>query len=890
LRESGAATKEAVSGLEAGHSVAQRSAHDRIGVPAFRANLRVAVLHGTCRPDEDTQMAFHAERKPAFATHWRALAALAFALAMSAPAVRAAPADYCADSLVSLQDALQRARTSPLNIQVVQGTYHIGTSGGLNSDGIPIAAGANLRGGYTAGCTGRDIEFGNTVITGDFVLRPRGNLTIEGLTWHAILDIEHDTEFSDDPDMPPGSKITISRSAFVDNASGNGGIVADWDADGDDDGATVRIVDTVVANNDVTSGGAIALYGYNDDSLSFELVNDTIVDNRGAGIRATISGSGAILYIDNTIVYGNAQGSHHDLEVDSPFLSLISDDIGTHSYPSPFIPPLGLTSSDPKLDAQYRPIESPPSPVINTASSNVRGGLPATDLPGHARVIGTAPDRGAFESSVDDSFLQSVTNTNDSGAGSLRTAITGANAHGSGLIRFDIGSGCGPHVIKLSSPLPVVAVPLIINGYTQAGASANDLDAGTDATFCVILEANDTSVTKGLQIGTGAGDGVSLFVKGLAFSGFSEAAIALGSGSGSTIGGNRFGGSVGGHALQPNGAGIRIDANAHDTEIGSEDIADRNIIGGASGGSGIDIFGSLSGSTPMGSHDNQILNNLIGVDWSGGAGGNYTSLPNGARGIYIAGHDNEISGNFIGDNAQAGIFLGNGGAQRNTIENNAIGFFAGSSMHGNGAAGVRLAGDANDAPTSNVIRYNLISYNADQGVWVQIGRFNRVRENYLYANGGLGIDLVDAGILANDVDAAAQPPDYANRGQNYPVLQSARGGATGGHFAGLLDSTLGDYRIDFYGTRGGCPADDNRQGEYWIATVTVSITKAVIGGDGAAAINADLHAHQTPLFPGDGITATATTGASGAGSTSEFSACIAYQDDTIFSDGFDSVF
>jgi len=835
-------------------------------------------------------MALYAMRKPGCTARWQMPAVLAFALMAAAPTVRAASADYCADSFASLQDALQRAKTSPLNIQVVQGTYHISVGSG---SGWPLAAGVNLRGGYTAGCASRDIELGNTVITGDFTLRPRGNLTIEGLTWHALLDIEHDTQFVGDPDFPSGGRITISRSGFLNGSSSGGasggGINVSWDSDGDDDGATIRIVDSVVADNDVLgAGGAINLNTYNDDDgLSFELVNDTVVDNGGNGIDADFSGGGGILYIDNTIAYGNSQGSHHDLVVTgTSFFSLINDDIGTRSYPAPFIPPVGLTSTDPKLDAQYRPIEAPPSPVINTGSSNVRGGLPATDLSGRARVVGTAPDRGAFESSVDDSFLQTVTNTNDSGAGSLRNAITGANAHGSGLISFAIGSGCGPHVIKLGSPLPSIAVPLIVNGYTQTGAAPNDLDAGSDATFCVILESNDASVTKGLQIGTGTGDGVSLFVKGLAFSGFSDAAIALGSGSGSVIEGNRFGGNASGHALLANGFGIRLDANSHDTEVGSDDVADRNIISGSSG-SGIAMFGSLSGSTPVGSHDNQIVNNLIGVGWSGGADGDYTSLPNGARGIYLAGHDNEISGNFIGDNAQAGIYLANGGARNNTIENNAIGFYQGTTSHGNGTAGIRLDGAAGDAPTANVIRYNLIGYNATQGVWIGIGQQNRTRQNYIYANGGLGIDLDAAGVLPNDNDAAATPADFANRGLNYPVLSNAIGGGASGHFSGVLESSAGDYRIDFYGTRGGCPSGDNRQGEYFIGTAIASITITVVGGNGAASIDANLTSRTAPLFGGDGITATATDSI---GNTSEFSACVVYHDDTIFADGFDRLF
>ena len=390
-------------------------------------------------------------------------------------------------------------------------------------------------------------------------------------------------------------------------------------------------------------------------------------------------------------------------------------------------------------------------------------------------------------------------------------------------------------------------------------------------------------MTKALQIPTSAGDGASLFVEGLAFSGFSEAAIALGSGSGSAIIGNRFGGSVGSHQLVANGAGIRLDANSHGTTVGGLDAADRNIIGGSSTGSGIDLFGSLSGSTPTGTHDDQILNNMIGVDWTGGAGGSFTALGNGARGIYLASHDNEISGNWIADNAQAGIAVVNGGAQNNVIENNFIGFVYGTAQ-GNGAAGIHFSGDAGDAPTANVVRYNTIAANNGQGVWVEIGRQNRVRRNSIYDNVGLGIDLVDAGILPNDTDADSQPPDYANRGLNYPVLTSASGGTASGVFSGSLESTLGDYRIDFYQTIGGC-SPTNRQAEFWIGVATETISLAQVGGDGDVSFRVNLGGGNFgSLIAGAGITATATDSSN---NTSELSACILYGDDTIFANGFE---
>ncbi len=784
--------------------------------------------------------------------------ALAMWIVIAAPAAQAA--DICVSSDNDLATAMASARFAPATIKLVRGTYDIGFV-------MPVSGGTSLRGGYSAGCASRNIALGNTVMTQYTELYPRGDLTLEGLTWYGLVGIYHDTDF--DPEVPAGSEILLRRDAVI-----NGGnIDIQWRADDDD--VIVRIVDTVVAHNELGNFPAVLLGATNDDSLTFELINDTIVDNtQGDGVHAYLDFSGAILYAYNNIIYGNGG---HDLACDDSFLVLVDNVIGTSNYPTPFFPPIGTQTGNPRLDANYRPIESPPSPVINTGATNVRGGLPATDLPGRARIVGTAPDRGAYESSIDDAFLQTVSSTSDSGTGSLRTAILGANAHGSGLITFDLGSGCGPHTITLDSPLPSVTVPLIINGFSQTGATANDLDVGDDASLCVILESGNASVTRGLVVPASAGDGVSLFVEGLAFSNFSDTAIDLRSGSGHLIVGNRFGGNASGHALLPNGIGVQLDAAAHDSTVGGDDDGHRNILG-SSTGSGIALF--------QGTHDNQIIGNLVGVGWSGDASGHFTNLGNGTRGLYLAGHDNEISGNWIGDNVQSGIAVANSGATGNTIENNRIGFAWGTTgPYGNGQAGVHFEGSGNDAPSANKVLDNVIQQNATQGIWVEIGQANRLRRNSIDFNGGLGIDLVAAGVLPNDNDAASEPPDYANRGLNYPVLASAAGGFASGTFRGSLESTLGTYRIDFYQTLTGCDPGDNRQGQYWIGSTLVTISTGMVGGDGVVTFSALLHAGIYPVLPGGaGITATATDAS---GNTSEYSACVPYLNDTIFTDGFD---
>jgi hypothetical protein len=502
-------------------------------------------------------------------------------------------------------------------------------------------------------------------------------------------------------------------------------------------------------------------------------------------------------------------------------------------------------------------------------------------------VLAAVTSQPGTASPAPEGFVQTVTNTNDSGSGSLRSAIQGSISHGSGLVTFDIGSGCGPRVIELNSPLPDITVPIIFNGHNQPGYVANDLDTGDDAQLCIILEAGNDNVTNGLIVPSGAADSVSIVVWGIAFSGFSNAAVNLLGGSGHSVVASRFGGTASGRDLAANDEDIHLGANTHDVTIGGTDNADRNIISGATG-SGIGLVGGVNGGTFTGTYNNHIIKNLIGVGWTGGASGHFTNLGNGTRGIIMDAHNNEISGNWIGDNGQAGVALSGGGASNNTIEYNYIGFGDSVGIHGNGQAGIHLGGDVGDAPTANTVQYNVLAANATQGVWVEIGRENNIHNNGIFSNGGLGIDLAGAGVLPNDNDGASQPPDYANRGLNYPVVTAAGGVGATATLTGSLESTLGDYTINFYATYGGCPADDNRQGQLFLGSTDVSINQAAMGGDGDASFSVQ-------EGPGDfggigyipdglGITATATDSV---GNTSEYSACIVYRSDTIFVNGFD---
>src|SRR5262249_5931879 len=98
-----------------------------------------------------------------------------------------------------------------------------------------------------------------------------------------------------------------------------------------------------------------------------------------------------------------------------------------------------------------------------------------------------------------------VTNTTDSGAGSLRQAILDANGGGAGphTIAFDI-PGSGVHTIAVSSALPTSSVSggLTVDGTTQPGYAGTPLIAIACANVGVFGFTFTTGGTiRGLSIG-----------------------------------------------------------------------------------------------------------------------------------------------------------------------------------------------------------------------------------------------------------------------------------------------------------------------------------------------------------------------------------------------------
>ena len=449
-----------------------------------------------------------------------------------------------------------------------------------------------------------------------------------------------------------------------------------------------------------------------------------------------------------------------------------------------------------------------------------------------------------------------VTNTNDSGQGSLRQAIIDANNRlGLQTISFDI-PGLDVHTITPLTALPEITETVYIDGYTQPGSTQNTLSTGDNAVLLIELNGTNLANANGLTINPTAPNST---VRGLVINRCPNTALEIQSGS-NTIEGNFIGTDPTGTINLGNGNGVRM-VSAGGNLIGGETEFDRgvrNII------SGNRFYGVLTVSNSSG---NRIWSNYIGTNAMGTA-----ALPNGI-GVSVDGTQNEIGGaSFIGKpaggtGAPAGssggiagnVISGNGVAVR--IENgsrtrilyNLIGTQAdGTTALGNTEGSVIVNG------INNFIDSNIIAFNGGAGVAIESGNKNSTRSS-IFSNSGLGIDLSPAGITPNDDgDGDIGPNDL----QNFPVLTDA---ITSGNSTTLRGTFNGrpnaPYRIDFY-ANASCHSSGNGEGQELVAVRFNLMTDS--NGNASFLTNAQL----VPL--GQFVTATATDSA---GNTSEFSAC-----------------
>ncbi|HEX8597477.1 MAG TPA: hypothetical protein VF952_03080, partial [Chloroflexia bacterium] len=293
------------------------------------------------------------------------------------------------------------------------------------------------------------------------------------------------------------------------------------------------------------------------------------------------------------------------------------------------------------------------------------------------------------------SATYNVTNTNDSGAGSLRQAILSANANaGADLITFSIGSG--QQTISPASPLPTITSPVTIDAATQPGYAGLPLihlsGAGAGA------NANGFNVT----------DGGST-IKGLAINGFNGNGIHISGAGGNTVIGNCIGTNVTCDASAGNRNGVFI-SNSPNNYIGGAVAGSRNIISG-NNVDGVRIDGAASTG-------NFVQRNYIGTDVSGNL-----AVGNLFNGITITSAANNTIGgttaaarNLISGNQRYGVGIANSGATGNVVQGNYIGtVVTGASLLGNESGGVIIQNTSSNAIGTSGAG-NLISGNSVIGV------------------------------------------------------------------------------------------------------------------------------------------------------------------------------
>ena len=354
-----------------------------------------------------------------------------------------------------------------------------------------------------------------------------------------------------------------------------------------------------------------------------------------------------------------------------------------------------------------------------------------------------------------------VSNTNDSGAGSLRQAIIDANnAAGADIIDFSTGGTITP-----STPLPVITDTVMINGYTAPGSAVNKDSDFSNAVLTVELNgsnAGDSGI--GLQISAG-----NCMVSGLAINRFREAGIRIDTGTGTTLSGNFIGTDLSGTASLGNfNRGVLIVGSTGNI-IGTTAVASRNVISG-NFGNGISITGGgsatvkraligtdKSGTVILGNTRDGILiadssNSIIGVQ--GNSGGRNVISGNNGSGISIiqsssttSATNNIVANNYIGVDVTGNATKTVGTFTTSTVSNSGSGVLINAA--GNTVGGITTSGTS--------VARNVISGNRASGVSLSsnFASANTISGNYIGvgANGTTAIGNRDNGVQISNVAA-----------------------------------------------------------------------------------------------------------------------------------------
>jgi hypothetical protein len=796
------------------------------------------------------------------------------ALALVATPIAHAVEVRCVDTNAELNAAALVAESDAVEIHLVQGTYNIDNTVLRHFDGIEADPDDDITivGGYNAGCGSRVLEPFSTVLTsssGDWWINigggdNSGNVRFESLTLEDLpMAVRLGGPFSS------GYSAKLSRVALVRSPVRL-------------QASTVVVSQTLAIDApDVPQFRGCAIVADDMDSISVLHSVFTGNANRGFCTENVEPAGGWTLSAINNIFWDNGGPDIYTRTSDDESDVILLNNIieSTSIVPASIHAPAGSLNQNPLFVAasSNNLRVQPGSPAVNSGTPLPLG--ITQDIDGGPRQVGTAPDRGAYETNVDDTQIITVTTAADQIAplitGSLRWAIIHANGDpGLNYIRFAIPGSC-PRIIHLAAPLPPITDRVIVEGYTQPGSEPNASIFGFYPTICIGV-VGDLSDDYAFRIPSSVGASHYLQLSGVAIGGFDVAAVDLQGGAGSWVHGVQFGGVLGSSAIANNAVNVRMSGTTYYNLVGGEERADRNLI----------PFAYTAGVQILSSNTNgsYVRNNLIGTTASGAA-----AAPN-QIGVYIASPGNDIRDNTISGNQSYGIQLIGVAANDNHISNNRIGLEVPSVQVcfpppceppalPNIQSGIIVRNDASD----NTFIGNIIAYNGAAGMRILDGQHNSLLSNLIYDNESLGIDLNGAGADSVDNDAAPGAATMANRGLNYPALSLAEGTERHGNVRSIFASTNGTYILQVF-SDSTCDASGHGEGRVYHASALVTIDNAPSGSNGSVVSDIpvswgsrSLEGRQFSLVARDV-----------AGNTSEFSVCAPYQCDQIFGYGTDA--
>ena len=797
-------------------------------------------------------------------------------LSLLAPAREAAAlTTTCVNNVALLQSTLTTAQSNNDDnyIKVITGSYGLVAPGSIT---IPAGHALTVEGGYAAGCAAApDAEPYFTTIAGGSGVSLRiavndGTLTLRNVTLSAFQP-------------PAGTRaITLYQNGYggtlhVENVNVTGNTVAGladdvlyvWSQGG------LVFDDNIIHDNPYANSAAHIGAFYS--ALPFVVANNTVVNNAGPGLYFDVQSlMPSALY--NNILWHNGT---HDLVVgnvigDTPPLALNNIWANCNGCGALAAASANNNSADPVLTANYHPATG--SPALN-AGVPLPLVLPATDAANAPRLAGSAPDLGAFESIVDDLAAHTyvVYNNADDATNiaTLRGAITDANNKGvPARINLHYSTGC-PTEVDLATPLPPIAVPMVIDGYADPNSAVNTAAKNGsaipfNATLCTTLFNTGTAANSAFSVAPSAPASLHVEVRGVRFSNFGTA-LNLAGGNGHWIHGNAFSlfGALG------NNIGVGISGGQADV-IGGPALADVNLIGASSGAAGTGVL--VQG--PGGFHT--IVNNNIGgnpaADSSTSA---YRNAQNGVE-LLNAARDT-VTGNMIEYSGVNSILVSH--ASYSVITDNGIALGGNVSGTFTGAVpGVRVSSGAfynwigSTAGSGNFTGAtgNIIIANSGPGVWIDptASYSNQVVGNIIGFNSGLAIDLGLEGPTANAGSESSGPNFMLHK----PVLSSVLDtGSNTAQVTGTIATEapyIGRF-VTLYANQ-YCGDADNLLGTYFVQSGSDSVVRFSI-------------AVPLPLPPASiYINATEEGSATGPADTSEISnARMIKPHDDIFYDTFD---